>query len=157
MDSVSTAVGVTVIVKTAFAPLASVVRLQVTVPNASAHPPEAETNVTLNGRVSVTPTFVAVSGPKLCTVIVYVRLFPTVTGSCESALVMPKSADGVGVGVFVGVLVGVFVGVSVGVAVGVAVGMGGHAPPVGAVRNGVKVTTKSGSVMLSPVPGPPTL
>jgi len=65
--------GVTMIVMVALAPLASVPRLQVTVlPDRLQLPwlDVTETNVTLDGSVSLTLTFVAVPGPLLMTVIV---------------------------------------------------------------------------------------
>src|SRR5882762_4827851 len=53
-----------------------------------------ETNVSPAGSVSLTLTPVAALGPLFVTVIVYVRLPPTMTGSGESALVMLRSAAG---------------------------------------------------------------
>jgi hypothetical protein len=70
---VPAALGVTTMVMVALAPLVSVPRLQVTVlPDRLQLPwlDEEETNVTLDGRVSVTLTFVAVPGPLLVMVIV---------------------------------------------------------------------------------------
>src|SRR4030066_467748 len=52
-----------------------------------------ETNVTPAGNVSLTVTPVAVSGPALLTVMVYVRLLPAVIGSGASVIVIPRFAD----------------------------------------------------------------
>src|SRR3972149_6825528 len=60
--------GVTVIVNVAVPPLPSVPAAQVRVPDPEQ--PGAETRVTLPGSVSVTTTFVAVSGPLLVTAMV---------------------------------------------------------------------------------------
>jgi hypothetical protein len=51
-------------------PLASVPKLQFTTPLVLAPPPEALTNVTPNGNVSVTTTLLALDGPKFVTEIV---------------------------------------------------------------------------------------
>jgi hypothetical protein len=62
------AVGVTVIVNVALEPEARLASVQVTVPDELTHPAEAEENVSLAGRWSVTAMPVAVLGPALLTV-----------------------------------------------------------------------------------------
>src|SRR6185295_8797735 len=52
----------------------------------------ADTNVVLAGTASVTVTVCASLGPLLAKLIVYVRLFPAITGSGESVLVAARSA-----------------------------------------------------------------
>jgi hypothetical protein len=52
----------------------------------------SETNVVTIGNVSVSETLVASLGPALLTVMVYVMLFPGVTGSGESVFVTERSA-----------------------------------------------------------------
>jgi hypothetical protein len=86
--------GVTTIVTVAFAPSPMLPRLQVTVPPDSLHVPwlgMAEPKGTPVGSVSVSTTPVAVSGPMLVTVSVYVNDFPGATGSGESVLDRDKS------------------------------------------------------------------
>src|SRR5438105_4731002 len=51
-----------------------------------------DTNVRLDGKLSVTKTFCAVPIPLFVTVMVYVISDPTVTGSGESELVIDRSA-----------------------------------------------------------------
>src|SRR5689334_4957721 len=54
----------------------------------------AESNDTPAGRLSVTWTLVALEGPALCAVSVYVSSWPAGTGSGESVLVSERSAAG---------------------------------------------------------------
>ena len=94
---------VTVIVKVALAPDASVPALQVTVPEALVQPLEAETNVTPAGRVSVTTTPVAGLGPLLLAVTVYVMVLPA-TAEAGPVFVIDRSAEAVTLVVAVAVL-----------------------------------------------------
>jgi hypothetical protein len=89
---------VTTIVTVALDPLAIDPRLHVTVPALWLQVPwvgVADTNTTPLGRVSVKLTPVAVLGPALLTLTVYVRLPAAATGSGESALVTDRSAEAV--------------------------------------------------------------
>jgi hypothetical protein len=85
---------VTVMVKATLAPLASEAWAQVTV--VVPVQPGAETNVTPAGRVSTTLRVVAVAGPLLVTVSVYVRVWPTRASVGLAVLVIARSAVGVG-------------------------------------------------------------
>jgi hypothetical protein len=83
----------------ATAPTASEPLVHCTVPVAPTagvvhdHPgAEIDWNVVFAGRLSVTTTLVATSGPPLVTVIVYVRSVPATTGSGESLLSTDRSA-----------------------------------------------------------------
>ena len=90
-------VGVTLIVTVTGVVMRTVPRLQVTVVVTCVQLPwlaTAEPNVTFGGRVSVSTTPVAGSGPALATVIVYVSSCPTCTGSGKSVLATERSADG---------------------------------------------------------------
>ena len=62
------AVGITTTVKLVLPPLDSVPTLQTTLPPKRIQPGEAETNVTLAGKMSVRVTLEAVCGPRLKTV-----------------------------------------------------------------------------------------
>jgi hypothetical protein len=88
--------GVTTIVTVALAPLVSVPRLHSTVPPLKVHGSPwlevADPNVTVGGSWSDTITFVAVLGPAFDTASVYVRFWPTSTGSGASLLVIDRSA-----------------------------------------------------------------
>ena len=88
--SVST---VTMIVRVAEAPLARLPALQVTIPLICVAPPVAALKVIPAGRVSVTITPVALLGPLLVTVIVYVRSSPATTGSGLSSLTIERSVS----------------------------------------------------------------
>jgi len=94
LESVVATVGVTTIVTVAVAPLSSEPRAHVTVLVPAQLPcdEEEDTNVTLTGSASLVVTLVAVLGPLLLTVSVYVREFPTVTGFGDAALVIDRSA-----------------------------------------------------------------
>jgi hypothetical protein len=87
------AVGVTVIVAFAVAPLATVPREQVTVPLALEQFAEAETKVNVDGSVSVARTPVASSGPPFVTVSVYTRLAERKTGFGAAEIPIERSAD----------------------------------------------------------------
>src|SRR5664280_1155068 len=75
-------------------PLASVPKLQLTLPLLLTPPPVALTNMTLAGRVSVTTTLLALDGPKFVTEIVYTRLLAAST-LAGPTLPIPTSATGV--------------------------------------------------------------
>lgn len=66
---VPAAVGFTTMLTSLFAPFARVPRLHVTVVPDSAQPDEAETNVTPEGKASVSTTFGAAAGPLLVTML----------------------------------------------------------------------------------------
>jgi hypothetical protein len=69
---------------------------------------EADTNVTPAGKISVTMTPVALLGPLLVTVIVYVNVLPTTTGSGASVLEIDRSAAALTVVVVVELLLLMF-------------------------------------------------
>jgi hypothetical protein len=87
--------GVTTMVTVAVAPFASAPSVQVTVPSSWLQLPcvgVAEPNVTPAGSTSISVAAAAASGPPFPTVIVYVSIPPTVTGSGESVLTTERSA-----------------------------------------------------------------
>jgi hypothetical protein len=89
-------VGVTTIVTVALPPFAMLPRLQVTVLDPLQPLPwlgVADTNITPAGKGSVTVTPVAVLGPALPTINVYVKFCPTNTGSGDSVLVIERFAE----------------------------------------------------------------
>jgi hypothetical protein len=88
-------VGVTTMVTVALAPFPRTPMEQITVlvPLQLPWLGVADTYVTPAGNGSLTLTPVALFGPKLVTVIVYVRFWPTNTGSGESVLLSDRSAD----------------------------------------------------------------
>src|SRR5439155_12150862 len=85
----------TTMITVALAPLAKLPRSQtmILVPVQLPALGVAETKVTAPGNVSVNSTSVAISGPLLVIVIVYVTFVPTVTGSGVSLLVTLTSAQ----------------------------------------------------------------
>src|SRR5438132_1137145 len=93
----------------------AVVLVAVTVPAVLMHVqpvgPVQETNVVFAGTGSVSTTLCASLGPLLVTVIVYVILFPAVTGSGVSTFVTETSAEVATVVVAVAVLLPVVVSV----------------------------------------------
>ncbi len=89
-------VGVTSMVIVEVAPALTVPRSQVTIPDASLQPAEAETKVTPVGSVSVNVTFVPSMDELLfVTVTVYVRVLLMSTGSGLSVLSTERSTEGV--------------------------------------------------------------
>src|SRR5208282_5821863 len=84
-------------------PLVRAPRVQLTTPALLTPPPLAPTKVTLAGNASVTTTPLALEGPKLVTLIVYVRLLVALINA-GPLLPMPTSATGVTV-VMTGTLV----------------------------------------------------
>ncbi len=97
IDGAAAEVGVTTMVTVLLAPLANVPRLHVTVPLPFVQvglPGVTDTKFTPTGNASVMVTPVAVFGPLLVTVMVYVRLFPTSTEPAEAVLLIDRSAAG---------------------------------------------------------------
>jgi hypothetical protein len=155
---VPAAFGVTVIVTVAKPPSAIDPRLHVTVPADCVQLPwlgAAEPKVTLAGSVSLSVTFVAVDGPRLLTVIVYVNVPPTVTGFGEPVFVTERSAVAMIVSLSVALLAlfGSFTpagGVTVAVLLSVPVALRDNVPV--AVNAAVPWSNRFTVVLMLPVP-----
>lgn len=110
------------IVIVAEAPEASVPTLAVTVPALFDTVPceaEAELKLIELGKTSVTTTFVALDGPLLVTVTVYVSVLPAITGSALSVLAIVRSTLPLAVELVVAVLLAELISVCAPVTVAV--------------------------------------
>jgi hypothetical protein len=129
MDAAAAAVGVTTRVNTPDAPLATLGLVQETVPFAPTagvvhvQPAtgDSETKLTPVGSTSPSETLAAAKGPLLVTVIVYVKLAPTLTDPAEASFVTIKSAAELTVVVVVAELLADVGSVSVAVTLAVLV------------------------------------